>query len=111
MQKRRPSSYFSNLHETLNILIGFFKIDVKCSKEDNLKLNEKISKVQHILTIYGMETWKLIHFYHLERLDEQNKIEKSEDGQLTIILQIDDEKLHIEILNARNIRAMDSNGN
>lgn len=69
-----------------------------------------MANIKRILTLYGMETPELIHQYHLERLNEQNQIEKSADGQMAISLQWDNDKLHIEILNAQNIRAMDSNG-
>lgn len=57
-----------------------------------------------------METQDLIHEYYLERLKEQNELEKNQDGQMAIAIQMDKEKLHVEILNAQNIRAMDTNG-
>ncbi len=110
-QKRKPSSFFANLLETLNILIGFFKLDDSAiSEEENTKLDSKIADVKTLLTIYGMNTPKLIHEYYLERLREQNEIHKSEDGEMAISLQTDTENLHVEILNAQNLRPMDSNG-
>lgn len=69
-----------------------------------------MAEIERILTLYGMETPDLIHQYHLERLNEQNQIEKSTDGLMAITLQRDNNQLHIEILNAQNIRQMDSNG-
>lgn len=91
-------------------MIGFFKIDEKVTQEENKKLHEILAKVERILTIYGMETPELIHHYYLERLEEQNQIVESEDGNMAVSLQIDGEKLHVEILNASKIRSMDSNG-
>ncbi|XP_065220608.1 protein unc-13 homolog 4B-like isoform X2 [Planococcus citri] len=111
IDKRRPPSYFHNLQETLHILIGFFKIDEKNNQEEeNKKLNDILGKVERILTIYGMETPELIHQYYMERLDEQTKLEKSEDGMMTVQLQLDQDKLIVDVLNASNLRSMDSNG-
>lgn len=85
-------------------------MDQKATKEENIHLHDILSKVERILTIYGMETPGLIHQYHLQRLKEQEQIEKSEDGMIGVTLQLDNDKLHVEILNAQNIRPMDSNG-
>lgn len=98
------------MQETLHILIGFFKIDEKLSQEENKKLNDILAKVERILTIYGMETPELIHHYYMERLGEQDSLEKSEDGMMTVQLQIEQDKLIVDILNASNLRSMDSNG-
>ena len=69
-----------------------------------------MAEITRLLTIYGMETQDLIHEYHLERLMEQQQMEKSEDGEIAITLQLDSDKLYLGILNARKIRPMDSNG-
>lgn len=57
-----------------------------------------------------METPDLIQEFYMEKLKEQNEIEKSENGELRVALQLEGDKLTVEVLNAYAIRAMDSNG-
>nr|XP_012141509.1 PREDICTED: protein unc-13 homolog D isoform X8 [Megachile rotundata] len=105
LEKRRPPSFYSNLHRTLHTLIRFF--NVGADEAANVKVLEKI---EHLLELHGLETAELIHRYHQERLKEQNEMEESEHGQLTIKAQFVDNSLNIQILNARKLRPIDSNG-
>ena len=57
-----------------------------------------------------METPQLIHEYYLERLSEIQRIEDVNCGELAIKAQFVDTTLRLEILNARNLLPMDSNG-
>lgn len=50
-QKRKPPSFFSNLHETLNILIGFFRQgDLQQQLQEQQKIEQVILKEEKILT-------------------------------------------------------------
>jgi hypothetical protein len=57
-----------------------------------------------------METWELIHQYHLERQEEQIAMEAASHGLLTVRVQFVEDLLRIEILNARNLHPMDISG-
>jgi hypothetical protein len=57
-----------------------------------------------------METWELIHQYHLERREEQMTMEAATYGLITVRMQFVEDLLRIEILNARNLHPMDANG-
>lgn len=107
LEKRRPPNFFLNLHETLKILVGFFK-----QGEDNNESNNPaiLKQIEHLLVLHGMESWELIHQYHLERLEEQKMMEATSLGLLTVKVQFVENLLRIEILNARNLQPMDNTG-
>ncbi|XP_076249769.1 C2 and C2B_Munc13-like domain-containing protein staccato [Calliopsis andreniformis] len=105
LKKRRPPSFYSNLHRTLHTLIRFF--NVGADETANVKILEKM---EHLLELHGLETAELIHRYHQERIREQNELEDSEFGQITVKAQFVDNSLNIQILNARKLRPVDSNG-
>lgn len=105
LEKRRPPSFYSNLHRTLHTLIRYFNIGA--DEAANVKVLEKI---EHLLELHGLETAELIHRYHQERIKEQNDLEESEYGQITVKAQFVDNSLNIQILNARKLRPVDSNG-
>lgn len=105
LQKRRPPSFFSNLHECLKIMIrSFVQVDKEVYTSDTLK------RVEYLLKIHGMETRELIHQYHLERWQEQKAIAEPKMGILTVRAQFIDDNLKVEIMNARNLVPTDSNG-
>lgn len=66
--------------------------------------------MEHLLELHGLETAELIHRYHQERIKEQNELEESEYGQIAVKAQFIDNSLNIQILNARKLRPVDSNG-
>ncbi|XP_071872058.1 C2 and C2B_Munc13-like domain-containing protein staccato isoform X3 [Bombus fervidus] len=105
LERRRPPSFYSNLHRTLHTLIRYF--NVGADETANVKVLEKI---EHLLELHGLETAELIHRYHQERIKEQNELEESEYGQITVKAQFVDNSLNIQILNARKLRPVDSNG-
>jgi len=107
LERKRPPSFFLNLHETLKILVGFFKQ----GEEENDTNNPAIlQQIEHLLLLHGMETWELIHQYHLERQEEQTAMEVGNRGLLTVRVQFVEDLLRIEILNARNLHPMDTSG-
>nr|XP_018917133.1 PREDICTED: protein unc-13 homolog 4B isoform X1 [Bemisia tabaci] len=106
LEKRRPPSFFSSLNETLDILVKFFKQ----GDFESTSNQEILANLQEILRLYGMETPQLIHEYYLERLSEIQRIEDVNCGELAIKAQFVDTTLRLEILNARNLLPMDSNG-
>ncbi|CAK1585383.1 unnamed protein product [Parnassius mnemosyne] len=105
LEKRRPPSFFSNLHECLNIMVRSFRQDNK-----EVYTSDTLKRVEYLLKIHGMETRELIHQYHLERWQEQQSITEPKMGVLTVRAQFIDDNLKIEIMNARNLMPTDSNG-
>ncbi|XP_069677889.1 protein unc-13 homolog 4B isoform X4 [Periplaneta americana] len=107
LEKRRPPNFFLNLHETLKILVGFFKQGEDSNETNNPAI---LKQIEHLLVLHGMESWELIHQYHLERLEEQKMMDGGNLGLLTVKLQFVENLLRIEILNARNLQPMDTSG-
>ncbi|CAH0720003.1 unnamed protein product, partial [Brenthis ino] len=105
LEKRRPPSFFSNLHECLKIMVRSFRQDNK-----DIYTSDTLKRVEYLLKIHGMETRELIHQYHLERWQEQQAISEPKMGLLTVRAQFIENNLKIEIMNARNLMATDSNG-
>lgn len=56
MQKRRPPSFFANLHETLNLMVRSFKPSDQVSNECDF-----LRRTEHLLKLNGLETAELIH--------------------------------------------------
>lgn len=96
-----------NLHETLKILVGFFKQGDGKNDTNNPAI---LDQMEHLLQLHGMETWELIHQYRLERREEQMAMEAATHGLLTVRMQFVEDLLRIEVLNARNLHPMDTNG-
>ncbi|KAL6446334.1 hypothetical protein ACFW04_001140 [Cataglyphis niger] len=105
LEKRRPPAFYSNLHRTLHTLIRFFNLDA-----DETANVQVLEKIERLLKLHGLETAELIHRYHQERLEEQKEIEEPIYGLVTVKAYFIDNSLNIQILNARNLRCMDSNG-
>ncbi|RZF34138.1 hypothetical protein LSTR_LSTR003548 [Laodelphax striatellus] len=110
LEKRRPPSFFANLHEMLKILTGFFRPDNGAAPPSLGANSEVLAKIEQLLMLHGMDTWQLIQQCHLERLNEQQQLTAAPLGMLTVRMQFVHDLLRIEIMNARNIRPMDDNG-
>lgn len=106
LEKRRPPAFFSNLHECVQIMKRSFRQESK----DNSFESETLKRVEYLLKLHGMETRELIHQFHLERWQEQQKITEPKMGLLTVRAQFLQDNLKIEIMNARNLTPTDSNG-
>ncbi|XP_063220892.1 protein unc-13 homolog 4B isoform X3 [Bacillus rossius redtenbacheri] len=108
LEKRRPPSFFAGLHETLKILVGFFRQGDECDSAG--QDSEVLRRIQHLLMVHGLETGELVLQYFLERLPCQDDPDTPSLGLLTVRLQLVEDTLRVEVMSARNIRAMDSNG-
>lgn len=87
--------------------MGFFKQ----GEEENDTNNPAIlQQIEHLLLLHGLETWELIHQYHLERQEGQTAMEAATCGLLTVRVQFVEDLLRIDILNARNLHPMDVSG-
>lgn len=76
--------------------------------------HEKLRRIERILRLHGLETPELTYQFYIQRLLEQKKLQENGEahyqGLLTIRAQFIEDVLMIEIMNARNIKPMDSNG-
>ncbi|XP_044739455.1 protein unc-13 homolog 4B isoform X2 [Chrysoperla carnea] len=113
IEKRRPPSFYHSLNETLKLMLRTFKQ----TDSPNLASDyENLSKIAHLLALNGQETSDLIHSVHLERWEEQVKMQTNEVttppplGQLTVRCKFHGCTLKIEVMNARNLIPMDTNG-
>lgn len=108
LEKRRPPVFFQNLKEALRIMIKSFKMGGDGEDKDD---KAALQLIQETLNLHSLETADLVHQYYVEQLREQDKMEKTPYGQLTVHARINAENvLELEILSARNLRPMDSNG-
>jgi len=71
---------------------------------------EVLEKIEHLLKLHGLETADLIHRHYQERIEEQKQMDEAVYGLVTVKAHFIDNSLNIQILNARNLRCMDSNG-
>ncbi|CAH0552872.1 unnamed protein product [Brassicogethes aeneus] len=104
LDKRRPPSFFDNLHKTLNLMLGSFKSPNDCSNCDAL------SRTERLLKINGLETNDLIHEVHLEMARNFAKEKESSYGEISVKVKFEGSAIKVEVMNARNLIAMDSNG-
>ncbi|KAH8358960.1 hypothetical protein KR093_003577 [Drosophila rubida] len=104
LDKRRPPAFFQNLRETLRTMISCFKIG---NTETDVQI---LLEIEGILDLHALETSELIHQYYLDRLKYQKEESTSIFGQLAISAQFTETQLTLKILNARNLRPMDTNG-
>ncbi|XP_023298008.2 protein unc-13 homolog 4B isoform X1 [Lucilia cuprina] len=105
LDKRRPPAFFQNLRHTLGVMISCFKTGHIVTSDV-----EVLTEIERILDLHAFETADLIHQYYLERLGHQKEVAKSEYGKLTIRANFTETGLVLEIMNARDLVPMDSNG-
>lgn len=71
---------------------------------------ETLENIERLLELHGYETCELIHQYYQERAKEQDQLTDSPYGQLTVRCWFKGNTLEIDVMNARNLVPMDSNG-
>ncbi|XP_055321737.1 protein unc-13 homolog 4B isoform X2 [Sitodiplosis mosellana] len=108
LDKRRPPQFFSNLRESLRIMVKSFKCGDTAS---TCVERETLAETEKLLQLHSYETSDLIHQYYYERYKEQQAMEDATFGQLTVRCGFsDDNCIEIEIINARNLVPIASNG-
>ncbi|KAF5278655.1 hypothetical protein FQA39_LY00697 [Lamprigera yunnana] len=104
IERRRPPAFFANLRATLQLMVKSFKQSEESSDCQTL------AKIERLLKINGLETNDLIHQVHLDRYCEQDSITSTLYGEISVRLQFINNDLIVEVINGRNLLAMDSNG-
>lgn len=72
-----------------------------------------LKEIEHLLTIHGKDTSKLIHHYHLDRWREQKTVQDFKDvkmGILTVRAQFLGSNLKVQVMNGRNLLPINSHG-
>lgn len=109
-QKRRPPAFFANLRDTLHIMVQNFK-SAENRESQNASDRDTLDHIERLLQLHGYETTDLIHQYYIDRLTEQEQAEEDAVfGMLTVQCFFKNNVLELEIMNARNLKPMDSNG-
>lgn len=103
LKLHRDPSFYKKQHEILQTIVDFFK---QGSEDVVVSDSAMLRKVDHMLLLHGMETRELIHQYYLERKEEQKTMEVARFGLLTVRIQLDENVLRLEILNARNLQPL-----
>lgn len=109
LEKRRPPSFYSNLRNTLQIMVENFK----CRDNERTIVSsdkETLEAIDKLLELHGYETSDLIHQYYKERYATQKKMVKPSFGLLTVQCFFEKNILEIDILNAKQLVKMDSDG-
>lgn len=109
IDRRRPPLFFANLRDTLQLMVKSFK-GTQCNKDKVSSDKETLEEIFNLLELHGYETCDLIHQYYLERVKQQENAPESQYGQLTVKCWFEDNNLMIDVMNARNLVPMDSNG-
>lgn len=109
LEKGRPPSFYSFLRETLHVCVEIFQNsngDLAVSSIDQ----EKLEKLDRLMELHGRATVDLIHQYYNERYELQNAMNESSYGCISVQCCFKQNVLEIEIMSARNLHPMDSNG-
>lgn len=69
--------------------------------------DEILIKIRWLLKIHGMDTSDLIHLYRLDRMKQTDDMGL---GSLAVRAVFIDDALNIDVLNARHLKPMDSDG-
>lgn len=93
------------------MMVKSFKC-TNCTVEKQSSDKETLENIERLLELHGYETSDLIHQYYVERTKEQDQLTDAPYGQLTVRcwFSADGNQLEIDVMNARNLVPMDSNG-
>lgn len=108
LEKRRPPSFYSNLRSTLQVMVENFK----CQNNSRVQSSDRetLEAIDKLLELHGYETADLIHQYYKERYTIQKTMDNAPFGLLTVQCFFQKNTLEIEILNAKHLVPMDSDG-
>ncbi|XP_054282046.1 protein unc-13 homolog 4B-like [Macrosteles quadrilineatus] len=104
IEKRKSTAYFSNMRQINEKLENFF------GRFEMLSDHNLFAVIQRRLNILGSSTPDLILQVHKIRMAEQNDSKDQTLGVLNVKLRFVENTLRIEVLNAKNLKAMDTNG-
>ena len=108
VDKRRQPACFRHWDQLLGVINGCFygpdAVDGAGGEGDEL-----VDNIRRLLKLHGADSAELIHLYRLERM----AVSKATDaglGSISVRASFSGDQLTIDILNGRNLKAMDSSG-
>ncbi|XP_046862881.1 BAI1-associated protein 3-like isoform X2 [Xenia sp. Carnegie-2017] len=108
--KGRSPIFYQRMNQVVKVLTDFFCVDGIGIPRENM-ITDELKELLDDLGIRQLTSERLIEEYYAEKMIEM--LEKPRDlGELALRMFYDsrNEKLHIELLNGRNLPALDSNG-
>lgn len=98
-------SYFGNLRDNFHVLFGFLY-----NGNDTEHKTKKIEELERLLNLNAMDSIDLINTYYLQKIQEQKGMQVPTEGVLTVKLAFIRNDLSIEIVNAHQLKAINSSG-
>ena len=110
VDKKRQPATFRQWHQILGVINGcFYGPDAVDGVDgDGDSGDELLDGIRRLLKLHGADTTELIHLYRLERMTLKST--DSSLGSVTVRASFNADQLVIDILNGRNLKAMDSSG-
>jgi len=105
----KSPAFYSRLGASLEILQRFFHAEGHGVPMDALK-GDLFDATSRSLKLNGMSTEALVDAFHEERLRDQESQETQEFGSLAVRVYFHHDSLSVEILNAKNVIPLDTNG-
>ncbi|XP_028415898.1 BAI1-associated protein 3-like isoform X2 [Dendronephthya gigantea] len=109
--KGKPPIFYERLNQVVEVLIDFFCVDGIGIPLDKM-MTDAVKVLIEDLLLGQLSTEKLIEEYYAEKMRGISAEKPAEFGELALRMFYDlkNGKLHIELLNGRNLPALDSNG-
>ncbi|XP_068717844.1 BAI1-associated protein 3-like [Montipora capricornis] len=102
--------FYKRQHEALEIVLSFFHADGVGLQLDQLQAGLYGTLVDS-LEVRKLSTFKLIQHYFAEKCEEQEKVEEKYGVvTLKVFYDINHKKLLVNVLNAKNLPPLDTNG-
>uniref|UniRef100_A0A646QF95 BAI1-associated protein 3 n=1 Tax=Hemiscolopendra marginata TaxID=943146 RepID=A0A646QF95_9MYRI len=105
-------AFFERLHNGVQYLKDYFHAEGKGLAREQLE-NELYQSFQRLLDLHRLATEELVSLYYDERLRVQMKVNENgprDFGVLTVRVYFHHDSLSVEVLSARDILALDTNG-
>jgi BAI1-associated protein 3 len=109
LEKRRPPAFYANLRSTLQVMVDNFKCQ-NTSEPVKSSDKEALEKIDRLLEIHSLETTDLITMYYKDRYTMQRDMSDTPYGILTIQCYFQRNALEIEVMNAKHLLPMNSDG-
>jgi len=108
VDKRRQPPCFRQWNQLLGVINGcFYGPDAVDGEGEG---DELVDNIRRLLKLHGADSAELIHLYRLERMAAMSKATNDALGSITVRASFSGHQLTLDILNGRNLKAMDSSG-
>jgi len=107
-QRKKHSATFKRIHALTINLLSYFRHPEGVYETDDSAL---VKEINDLVALHGTDTIDLILQHQMER--SLGKLKSADTGSIALYAAYSqaDEMLKVEVLNCRNLKAMDTNGN